>query len=72
MPTTAFVIHFPNGDYEYDMRSADAPVIGDTVRRRGLLWKVTKRSSRDVVVTLEVEPVEGGNPTGHHARSDSG
>lgn len=72
MPTTAFVIHFPNGDYEYDMRSGDAPVIGDTVRRRGLLWKVTKRTSRDVVVTLEVEPVDGGQPDRPPPRSDSG
>jgi hypothetical protein len=44
----------PNGDYEYDVGRRAAPTIGDTVRRRGVLWSVTK-ITQDTVVTLHVE-----------------
>jgi hypothetical protein len=54
MPARAFVIRFPNGDYEYDVGRRAAPTIGDTVRRRGVLWSVTK-ITQDTVVTLHVE-----------------
>ena len=58
MPGRAFVIHFPNGDFEYDVRPAAAPEVGETVRRRGALWRVTTRQTHDIVVSLHVEPVD--------------
>lgn len=59
MPTTGFMIRFPDGDYEYDMRRRDAPVVGETLHRLGVLWKVRKRTARDGLVTIDVEPVDG-------------
>ena len=58
MPSRAFVVRFPNGDFEYEVRSRDAPEVGETMRRRGALWKVTTRDTRDVVVTIYVEAVD--------------
>jgi hypothetical protein len=58
MPSRAFVVRFPNGDFEYDVRSRDAPEVGETMRRRGALWKVTTRDARDVVVTIHVEALD--------------
>jgi hypothetical protein len=58
MPERAFVIHFPNGDFEYDVRPTAAPEVGEMVRRRGALWRVTTRETQDVVVSLHVEAVD--------------
>ena len=58
MPLKAFVVRFPNGDFEYDVRSRGAPEVGETMRRRGELWKVTTLDTRDAVVTIHVEAVD--------------
>lgn len=50
------MIRFPNGDYEYDLRRGAALTIGDTIRRRGVLWSV-RTITPDFVPTLHVERV---------------
>ena len=54
MPTRAFVIRFPNGDFEYDLGRGAAPTIGETLRRQGALWSVT-RITQEAVPTAYVE-----------------
>jgi hypothetical protein len=63
MPAKAFVIRFPNGDYEYELSGRTAPGIGETVRRKGELWKVVriKQSgaiTQDGIDTVHVERVK--------------
>jgi hypothetical protein len=58
MPAKAFVIRFPDGDFEYDMRRASAPVVGDTIKRKGTVWTVTRVTGRRPV-TIHVGPTEG-------------
>ena len=62
MPATAFVIRFPNGDYEYDLTRRAAPAIGETVRRKGVLWKVARitqgATTQDGIDTVHVERVK--------------
>jgi hypothetical protein len=58
MPDRAFVIHYPNGDFEYDVRPTAAPDVGDTMRRRGAQWRVTTRQEQDGVASLHVEAVD--------------
>jgi len=57
VPASAFVIRFPNGDFEYDFTLRALPSIGETMRRNGLLWLVT-RVTQDRVSTVHVEPVD--------------
>jgi hypothetical protein len=54
----AFVIRFPNGDFEYDVTRRVTPSIGETVRRGGILWSVTRVNS-GAVPTVHVERVAG-------------
>jgi hypothetical protein len=70
MPSRAFVVRFPNGDFEYDVRSRAAPEVGDTMRRRGALWKVTTRDARDAVLTVHVEAVDERASDSPHASFD--
>jgi len=70
MPSRAFVVRFPNGDFEYDVRSRAAPEVGDTMRRRGALWKVTTRDARDAVLTVHVEAVDERASHSPHASLD--
>jgi hypothetical protein len=70
MPSRAFVVRFPNGDFEYDVRSRAAPEVGDTMRRRGALWKVTTRDARDAVLTVHVEAVDELTSDSPHASVD--
>ena len=58
MPSRAFVVRFPNGDFEYEVRSRDAPDVGETLRRRGALWKVMTLDTLQAVVTVNVEAVD--------------
>jgi hypothetical protein len=58
MHSRAFVVRFPNGEFEYDVRSRRAPEVGETMRRCGALWKVTTRDAQDAVVTIHVEAVD--------------
>jgi hypothetical protein len=57
MAARAFVIVFPNGDYEYGVRQGAQPTIGDMIRRRGVLWSVTS-ITRGSVATMHVERVD--------------
>jgi len=56
------VIRFPNGDYEYDFTRRAIPTIGETMRKQGLLWSVTRithdRLERDGVETVHVKRVD--------------
>jgi hypothetical protein len=65
MPAKAFVIRFPNGDYEYELSRRAAPAIGEMVRRSGVLWKVTRITqgaiTQDGIDTVHVERVKDAN-----------
>jgi hypothetical protein len=62
MPTRAFVIRFPNGDYEVDHTRQALPSIGDTLRRKGELWSVARITkgaiTQDGIDTVHVEQVK--------------
>ena len=58
MPAKAFVIRFPDGDFEYDFTRLPVPSIGDQMYRKRLLWSVT-RITEDHVATVHVQRVEG-------------
>ena len=45
------VIQFPNGDIAYDLTRQTAYSVGETIRRKGVLWVVTR-------ITHEVVHVE--------------
>jgi hypothetical protein len=51
------VIRFPDGDYEYDLTRREFPAIGDTLRRRGSFWSVTRVTDGDVL-TVHVGPTD--------------
>jgi hypothetical protein len=51
------VIRFPDGDFEYDLTRSVAPPVGETVRRRGVTWRVTRQTQEDVL-TIYVERAE--------------
>jgi hypothetical protein len=57
IPAKAFLIHYPDGDFEYDFTRQALPEIGDTVQRKGERWRVT-RVVGDGVLTAYVERVE--------------
>jgi len=57
MPARAFVIQFPDGDFEYDFTRGATPSIGQTLRRRGSLWSVTGVDG-ERVVTIHVVPTD--------------
>jgi hypothetical protein len=63
MAARAFVIRFPNGDFEYAVSRRATPSVGDTLRRRGLLWRVI-RQVRNSVLEVHVEPAEEGGRQG--------
>ena len=61
IPARAFVIRFPNGDFEYDLSRRALPLVGDTMRKRGLLWSVTKitpKGRAPDVATVHVQRVD--------------
>ena len=57
IPASTFVIRFPDGDYEYDLTRRERPAVGDTLRRKGSLWSVTRVTDGDVL-TVHVDPAE--------------
>jgi hypothetical protein len=61
MPAKALLIRYPDGDFEYDFTRQALPVIGDTMRRKGDLWRVT-RIVGNGVQTAHVERVEKIQP----------
>jgi hypothetical protein len=60
IPARAFIIRFPNGDFEYDLSRNAAPTIGATIRRQGLLWSVVRVNGDDVrEIHVEQTPDQG-------------
>ena len=59
MPAKAFVIRFPNGDFEYDLTATGRalPAVGETLRRKGLVWSVVSVTPDDLGHTVHVERV---------------
>ena len=59
MPAKAFVIRYPNGDFEYDLTATGRalPAVGEKLRRKGVLWLVT-RITKDQPDTVHVERVD--------------
>ena len=55
MSAKAFLIRYPDGDFEYDFTRQALPAIGDTVRRKGERWRVTRLVGNGVL-TAHVEP----------------
>jgi hypothetical protein len=58
IPAKALLVRYPNGDFEYDFTRRDFPVIGEKVRRKGELWRVTRIAGSPVPIAY-VEPAEG-------------
>ena len=56
MPGRSFEIIYPNGDFEIDAAGQHAPpTVGDTIRRRGKLWRVTATTDgKPVIVRVEL------------------
>ena len=44
------VIQFPNGDVAYDLTRQTVPSVGETIRRNGVLWVVTRITNEIVHV----------------------
>ena len=58
MPGRLFEIRYPDNYFEFDARTnTPPPEVGDTLRRRGKLWKVTSTTD-DTPVIVRVEVVE--------------
>lgn len=56
----AFIIRFPNGDFEYDLSRSAIPAIGATIRRQGVLWSVVRVNGDDVrEIHVEQTPEQG-------------
>jgi hypothetical protein len=49
MSDGAYVIRFPDGDFEYVVSPTPAPSVGAKLKRRNAVWKVTE--------VVESEPV---------------
>ena len=62
MPARAFVIRFPNGDFEYDFTRRALPRIGDRFKRRGALWQVTSsaQDGGEGIVVVRVSSAQEG------------
>ena len=57
MPGRIYEIRFPNGDFEIDAGSQNPPpAVGDTIRRRGQLWRVTAKSETGRRIVVRVTP----------------
>jgi hypothetical protein len=61
VPGTLFEIRYPDGDFEMDAFSQlPPPAVGQTIRRRGRLWKIVSRTEgRPVVVRVELADGRG-------------
>ena len=58
------MIRFPNGDFEYDSTQREVPSIGETLRRKGAPWLVTK-ITRELVEVVHVKRVEAPKAEEH-------
>jgi hypothetical protein len=68
IPKRAFVIRFPDGDFEYDFTGRDAPSVEERIWRRGALWTVSRIQMEDVL-TLHVRSAEQMNRNAGEATS---
>ena len=57
MTPDTFVIRFPNGDFEYAATPSPMPSVGDSIRRNGAVWVVT-RVMQDGAPTVFVEQAD--------------
>ena len=62
MPARAFVIRYPSGDFEYDFTQRAVPSIGETLRRKGVLWLVTQ-ITRELVEVVHVRRADAPKST---------
>jgi hypothetical protein len=69
MPGRLFEIRYPNGDFEMSAFTQQRPPeIGETLRRRGKLWRVVSKTNYEPFV-MRVEPVpDRGNAARSEAR----
>jgi hypothetical protein len=59
MPGRSFEILYPNGDFEIDASGqSPPPAVGDTIRRKGQLWRVTAATGGRPII-VRVEPAKG-------------
>jgi hypothetical protein len=64
VPGRGFTIHFPDGDFELDARTElPPPAVGETLRRKGHLWKVTARSEGPPVMLRVEQVMQSDGPT---------
>jgi len=57
VPGRLFEIRYPNGDFEMDaFTQQPPPEIGETLRRRGQLWRVVSKTFDEPFI-VRVEPV---------------
>jgi hypothetical protein len=56
MPGRSFEIVYPNGSFEIDASGQHPPpAVGDVIRRRGKLWRVTATTDgKPVIVRVEL------------------
>jgi hypothetical protein len=56
MPGRSYEVIFPNGEFEIDASGQrPPPAVGETIRRRGKLWRVTATTGvRPVIVRVEL------------------
>jgi hypothetical protein len=71
MPGRLFEIRYPDGDFEIDaFTQQPPPSIGETLRRRGKLWRVVSKTTYEPFV-MRVEPVpDRGKAAGSETRGD--
>ena len=63
MPRRLFEIRYPDNYFEFDARTeAPPPGVGQTLRRRGKLWKVKSRTHGTPII-VRVEAVEESRET---------
>jgi hypothetical protein len=58
VPAKAFVIRFPNGDFEYDFTRRTLPSIGGTIRRKGQPARFSRSDHAGRRLTMYVELVD--------------
>lgn len=56
-----FTVRYPNGDFEIDASQDPPPSLGDTIRRKGKLWRVTATTDGKPVVMRVVLADERSN-----------
>ena len=70
IPARAFIIRFPNGDFEYDFSRLAAPQPGEILRRQGVLWSVVQVKD-DVVKEIHVARAPEEKATGTAQQNDA-